>query len=521
MQRGQWAVARNTLYAALDRDPRSPRIHNALAVVHTELGQAAEAMEALMLALEADTRYAPALFNLAVLYDTRLADGDQARAFYKRFISAAPRDPRAEAARAALGRLEASGPLALVPVPDSPREPVVPPAGEPEDVPFPGAEAPVAVAPVPPPPDPAVAAFARSLAEASDLLKAGRVAQGLDRYEAVARQAAEAGQIENEERALREAVRLAVDQPRAHALLAHHLYRRGRYEEAGRAYGQAAALNAEYAPAQLGLARMAVRDSNYDAALFHFRKAAASDPTLADARWELAQLMDINLKAPERAAQTYREFAATFPADPRRRAALERADELAPPPRPPPAVATVPPRGTVTPPPDPATARRLPFNPAEIRNPTAALNAFNRAARYYEQQQWDQAIFFYLRALENDDQFVSAYYNLGLCYTTLGDNELARDAYRRAIRLQPDNLNAKYNLALLYREIRDDRSALRLLEEIVRVDPAYASAHQALGLMYAAREDGVAKAKQHYTEFLRLAPNDRSAPTIRQWIAAH
>lgn len=537
MQREQWALARNALYSALDRAPRSARIYNDIAAVHVRLNQSEQALESLMLALEINTKYAPALFNLAVVYDTMIGDGDQARAYYKRFVSAAPRDDRAATARAAIARIDERGPLGtpstrpagpaatdlradqglsseVVPPDDmpvtTPAQPVIPtPASTPPSTP-------VAVAPAPPA---TPSAYETMLKQAEQRARSGQIQQAIDTYVRAAETAANEHRVDLQEKAYREAVRVAIDQPRAHALLGQHLFERGLYDQSEKSFRQAVTLNADYAPAQLGLARLAMRSSEYDAALVHFRKVIDSDPTLSDAQWECAMLFDKNLGLAGNAAKAYRDFARNFPNDSRKETALARAEELAPTPKPPPVVATVPssePRS-----PDAAPSRRIEYKVPAARNTRAASEANSRATLYHEQRDWDRAIYFYTRALENDDQLPSVFYNLGICYAMKGENDLARDAYRRAIRLQPGLVDAKYNLALLYRDIKDDTSAVRLLEEIVKSKPDYAAAHYALGLIFSASPDSYAKAKQHYQEYLRLAPNDRSATVIRQWISAH
>jgi len=530
MQRQQWSLARNALYSALDRAPRSPRIYNDIAAVHVKLNQPQQALESLMMALEINTKFPPALFNLAVVYDTLLGDAEQARAYYKKFISAAPRDALAPAARAAIGRIDERGALVTAPV-------VVPGIEETGNTIDPGlstetiapedAEAsPVAVTPVvtsAPPVAPVASAssgiYDTMLKQAEQRARSGQIQQAIDTYVRAAETAANDRRVDLQEKAYREAVRVAIDQPRAHALLGQHLYERGQYDASARAFKQSATLNDDYAPAQLGLARLAMRNSEYDAALVHFRKVIESDPTLSDAQWEYAMLYDKNLGLADQAARAYRDFAKNFPNDIRRATALTRAEALVPMPKtiPAPTVTAVnEPRS-----PDAATSRRIEYKVPTTRNTKAASEANSRAGLYHEQKDWDRAIYFYTRALENDDQLPSVFYNLGICYSMKGDNDLSRDAYRRAIRLQPNMIDAKYNLALLYREIKDNTSAARLLEEIIKAKPDYAAAHYAMGLILSEQPQTHALAKQHYQEFLRLAPNDRSAPVIRQWVNAH
>lgn len=516
MRRNQPQLARNALYTALDRDPRSPRIYNAIACVHVAMQQSEPALEALMFALESDTDYAPALFNLAVVYDTLVGDKAQAEAYYERFLKKAGRDARADQARQALARLGESGTIKIAAaMPSPPPSPSVEIAPAAPAAPVPPPVTPAAVvttAPPPvvvtneaPPPPAEPTPYEKFIRQAEDRARTGQLQASVDFYVRAAEAAAGSSRVDLEEKAYRDAVKTAPDQPRSHALLAQHLYDRGKYDQAAKSFKKASSINPDYAPAQLGLARLAVRDNEYDAAMIHYRKVMATDPSMTDAYWEYAQLYDKHLSMKESAAREYREFAARFPGDDRAKAARIRAEELMPAPAAVPAAAT----------------RRLDYRAPVVRNRTAANQAFERAESYRKTEDWERAIFFYLRSLEHDDQLPSTFYNLGICYTMTGEKDSAREAYRQAIRLRPDDRNSQYNLALLYRDSGDQTSAIRLLEEIIRKSPDYAYAHHALGSIYSDSSRTHDKARKHFEDFLRLAPNDRAAPSIRQWLQTH
>ena len=508
MERGQWGQARNALYTALDREPRSSRIYNAIATAFVGMGQPDQAIESLMFALEYDTKYAPAILNLAVVYDTMVGDVEQARAYYKRYIDEAPRAGNVAEVRAALTRLEQEGAAKkdFTPAVDTfPPTQISPVAPATISSPSVNTSSVVAASPTPSPvavlpatptsPPPVVAstpappamppAYDGLMKQAAEKVRAGQLQQAIDTFVKAAESAAAVDRIDLQEQAYSEAVRLAIDQPRAHVLLAQHYYDRGRYEQASKSFRAAAALNEEYAPAQLGLARLAVRNSEADAAVVHYRKAMAADPALADAAWEFAQLYDKQLELPENAARAYRDFANNFPSDSRRAPALTRAEELSPEPR----VAT--PAATVSAPrggdPRLELARKLDYRPPATRNAAAGVQAFNRAVNYQKQQDWDNAVFFFLRSLENDDSIAGTFYNLGICYTMKGQRDLAGACYQYALRLDPALRDAKYNLALLQRDTGEEAAAIASLEDIIKSDPNYAMAHYLLGSIYAGK----------------------------------
>lgn len=543
-QRQQWPEARRMLYAALDRAPGTPRIHTAIANVELQAKGAQEALETLLRALEHNARYAPALFNLALIYDTRLQDAPHARSFYRRFLGVSGSGPQADFARRALSRLDTRASARPAPaaetttVVSAPAPVVVEPAVEP---PAPSPTPPPAPLPVPAPvaEDPVQVVVRR----AATLADKGDTPGALNLLLEAADKARLEGRPAEQEKFVQDAARLCFDEPRAHYELGRLLMTQNKAEAAVKAFKQATTLDRNYAAAHLALARAALQTGEYDAALVGFQSAVKADPRDPEALWELARLLDGKLKNNERALDTYRDFERLFPGDPRVLQAAERARELAvaPVPAPPPPAPRPPPgppaprAGTVAPPVVVNTAkatlitfpaperparpvRQVSYKPPLTPNPRAALLAFNQGAQYQQQGNWDSAIFYYLRSLENDDRLDTTFYNLGSAYAARGENDLAKDAYLRALQLKPDLVSARYNLALLYFQANDLSSAEKLLREVVAQRGDYAAAHYTLGMIYARNPSTLDQAKQAYQRYLQLAPNEPSAAVVRQWL---
>lgn len=510
----QWPEARRALYAALNRAPQSERILTAIARVEAESGDADQAVVTLLRALEQNSRYAPALFNLGVLYETRLKNAEQAIGCFEKFLNLNPDRPAEAAhARAAIERLRGTaggaGPVS---------EPPAPPASTPAAG---GAAA---------TPAPAAATADDMLKQAERLAERGKTLLALEVCLQVAGNAEAARNTGLQERALRTAARSCYDQPRAHYELGRFLLAQKKSDAALKSFKQATVLDAKFTAAQIAMAEAAVQAGEPDAALSGLKQAVQSDPKSADALHALAVLYDRSLDLPEKAASTYADFAQRFGNDPRAAAARARAQELSP--------AVQFPRYTPVPagaPSGPVTARVVaasavePRPPArtisykrpDARNTRAAVQAFNRGNYYQQQGQWDDAIQFYLRSLESDDQLAGTWYNLGTAYTVKRDFDLAKDAFLRALALQSDRDDARYNLALIYREQNDPAAAIALLKDVLKNQPQHAAAHYVLGYLYADNASTIPLAKQHYQEFLRLAPKDPSARAVQQWLAAH
>ncbi|MFH0909645.1 MAG: tetratricopeptide repeat protein [bacterium] len=480
-----------------------------------------------MKALDNHSKYAPALFTLGVLYETRLRDNEQAETYYRKFLSAARKDPRVPYVKEALQRL--GSPVAA------------------EAAPAPKTVAPAKETPVPaePPAKKEPATFDELLKEATALSDKGQAERAIELCLKAADVASKAKKPEQQEKALRTAVRLCFDQPRAHVELGQYLLGTGKTDAALKSFKQAVVLDNTYAAAYLGMALAAIRTGESDSAVVGLRQAVRYDPKNPDASWMLAQFYDEQMNSTGLAVRAYRDFAQQFPNDERAEKARARVDALAPPQAPAPAPVPVATTPAVPPPtheapriveapgddaPPPAVVTPVPSRPSEAkikykkpmtRNTKAAVQAFNQGTRYQDKKDWDRAIYYYLRALENDDMIASTFYNLGVAYGVKGERSLSREAYLHALSIQPDMVNARYNLALIYREEEDLASAAKLLEAVVKTTPDHAPSHYVLGLIYSESPSNYAQAREHYRQFLKLAPHDPAAGSAKRWLDGH
>lgn len=507
LDRQAWPEALRTLQEAAQRAPASPRVLTRLALAELGAGDDRSAVAQLNRALDHDGKYAPALFNLALVYQQRYNDKVQAAALLRRYLAPAPQDEHADLARQLLADLDGAVP---------PPAPVAPTAAvrrlsRPAPAPTPARGESGAGRSVD-------AVVQEAQAEAGR----GHAPRAAILFLEAASRAEREQNATVQEQVLTQAVQACPDQARLHAALGRFLLDHGRVEAALKAFKQALVHDGKFVPAHLGLAAAATRTGEYDAALVALKNAVQIDPQNADAQWQLAQLFDLALKSADRAATGYRQFIKQFPGDPRVLQAQERLGALG--------LATV--RGTAlspaAPPKEPAHGKPLPKNVAEetpraplAANPQAAVQAYNRARQYQAQQDWESAISYYKRAIENNPGMANAWFNLGLVYAAKSDNSGARDAYEHAIRAQPDLAAARYNLALLLLGGHQRDEALTQLREIVRLQPDNAAAYYVLGYVLADDPLATQQAKQAYTKFIELAPNDPNAAGVRDWFKRH
>jgi tetratricopeptide (TPR) repeat protein len=519
---GKWQEARRVLFGALARSPQSPRVLTALAMAEIHASGADKAIFYLMQALEKKTDYAPALFNLGVIYWQDMKDKAQAAAYFKKYIEVEGSNPHADYARRAVEDMTAvPTPLAATDVVSTVAVPYVErpvvPTSKMEAQPASGVELPSA------PPPSAARILDNLLKSAKTEIEKGNVQTALNLCLEAAGKAERAGDVTLQENTLRGCVQLCFDQPRAHYALGRFLSDHGQYDAALKAFKQAIVLDPKFTMAQLALADAAVKTDEIDAALVAIKQAIQLEPNNPDTFWSLAVLYDQELQNSDKVAQAYRQFADRFPGDPRVIKAQERLTALAPPP-----VRHAPPARPVAPAPAPAPrptaqppAGALRLKPTVVRNTHAAVQAYNRGTLYQQQEDLDRAIYYYTRAVENDDTFATAFFNLGSVYWAKGEYATAKEAYLRAVRIQPNMIAARYNLALIGRELKEKSDALEQLHLLLKDHADYAPGHYLLGMLYADDPATVGLAKDQYKAFLELAPNDPAAPVVRNWIATH
>lgn len=119
------------------------------------------------------------------------------------------------------------------------------------------------------------------------------------------------------------------------------------------------------------------------------------------------------------------------------------------------------------------TGEKLAFTPPRSPNRTIADANFQKALTYHKKNDFDNAARWYIKAVEADDTYEQAFYNLGLTYYSVNRLELAGDAFNRAVQINPAFTAARYNSALVAYRLGDNDRALRELEIVLSQQPAY------------------------------------------------
>ena len=124
----------------------------------------------------------------------------------------------------------------------------------------------------------------------------------------------------------------------------------------------------------------------------------------------------------------------------------------------------------------------------------------------------------YRRCLALDPKHGGALLNLGNIIFDKGQTRTACELYRAATRSAPSFTLAWYNLGNALDELEEREAAVEALSHALVLDPSYADAHFNVALVL--EKLGLrAKARRHWTAYIRLCPNTPSADTARAFVS--
>jgi tetratricopeptide (TPR) repeat protein len=120
-----------------------------------------------------------------------------------------------------------------------------------------------------------------------------------------------------------------------------------------------------------------------------------------------------------------------------------------------------------------SAVQSIPFKPSPSPSRENATIDFQQALKHHREQRLQNAVEWYIRAIEKDSSYVQAFYNLGLVYYAMGNMKLAGEAFTHAVDLNPAFTDARYNRALTdLHEGRSERAEAEL-QTVLRQKPDY------------------------------------------------
>ncbi len=140
--------------------------------------------------------------------------------------------------------------------------------------------------------------------------------------------------------------------------------------------------------------------------------------------------------------------------------------------------------------------------------PDEILNAEEYVRRGLEAQRqgdYEQAIQYYDKAINQKPHFANAYNNRGVAYGSKGDFDHEIQDYTKAIELNPNYAKAYYNRGVAYKDKGDFDQAIQDFNEAIKLNPNYAYAYNNRGVAYGNKDD-LDKAIQDFTKAIDLNP---------------
>jgi tetratricopeptide (TPR) repeat protein/peroxiredoxin len=138
--------------------------------------------------------------------------------------------------------------------------------------------------------------------------------------------------------------------------------------------------------------------------------------------------------------------------------------------------------------------------------PDTLANAWNNLGLLDAREgRTEQAIGFFLHALQQNPDHVVALENLGSAYRQLKQWDKARAFFERALAVAPQDPEANYGLGMVFAQTDDAARALKHLQRALQSRPAYPEALNNLGILYLRtkrRDEAVAK----FEECIRVTP---------------
>lgn len=118
------------------------------------------------------------------------------------------------------------------------------------------------------------------------------------------------------------------------------------------------------------------------------------------------------------------------------------------------------------------TGGKLPdYDTGDVPDGLSAMKYYEEGKKLYNEARYEEAAGYLTRACEEDDEFGKAFFQLGLTYQELGEDQRAVDVYEKAVVLMPDSFWAHNNLGLACIRTGKYERAIEVLETALTLEP--------------------------------------------------
>jgi tetratricopeptide (TPR) repeat protein len=110
-------------------------------------------------------------------------------------------------------------------------------------------------------------------------------------------------------------------------------------------------------------------------------------------------------------------------------------------------------------------------------------NPFDQGLILFSREQYEGAISFFKKAVEQNPFHAEAFYHLGICYRETGATK-AVDSFKKAIEINPNYVKAYYDLGITYNRLNMKAEAIEAFKEVLEINPSHEDALLNLGIAY-------------------------------------
>ena len=160
-------------------------------------------------------------------------------------------------------------------------------------------------------------------------------------------------------------------------------------------------------------------------------------------------------------------------------------------------------------------SRLLNLFPDDEKVDVAVIEAYGRAiaddgANDLYKEKREEVLADYEELSKRKNYTAVDYYNLGFLYEQVGGKEEAIRYYIKAVQMKPDYNQALYNLANIYRDTGNYKSAMEAYGRLIHFYPKFAGAYLNMGQIFNALGDEP-RARQYYLKVIGLEPDNSEA----------
>ncbi len=136
----------------------------------------------------------------------------------------------------------------------------------------------------------------------------------------------------------------------------------------------------------------------------------------------------------------------------------------------------------------------------------AAVVYHNQGIYFYNQKNFEEALFYFQESLKLNDKYFSAAYQIGQVFWILERYNEAVESYRRAIEIDPKQVDPYLNIAKIFLENKRFDAVKQMAELVLEFAPDEADAYDLLGVVYQVQGD-LEAAEGAFQKALLLNPN--------------